>query len=91
MKEIGFTEIMVILASGVAVCIFFALLLKVMDIIYRKYILMFKIVHSEGTYDVMLGDRRLVSQPTYKEAKQWLDEHKEDYRKKDKVLYVEKF
>ena len=50
----------------------------------------FKIVLSEGAYDIMLGSRRLTTKPTFEEAKQWLDEHKDDYRKKDKVLYREK-
>ncbi len=53
--------------------------------------LKFKIIFSEGLYDVMLGDRRLVSQLTFEKAKQWLDEHKDSYRQKDKVVYEEKF
>lgn len=54
-------------------------------------LLAFRIIFSEGLYDVMLGNRRLVSQPTFEEAKQWLDEHKDSYRQKDKVVYKEKF
>lgn len=62
---------------------------RIFQIISNECFKKFKIVSFKGAFDVMLNDKKLITKPTFQEAKQWLDEHKDDYRKK--VLYKEKF
>lgn len=90
MEDYIIYEVLKALLVIVAVSVIIVSIVSGLDSLYKKS-LEFKIIYSEGAYDIMLGNRRLTTKPTFEEAKQWLDEHKEDYKKKDKVVYKEKF